>query len=188
MYMYICVYANIYIYIHLYRHVYIYTHIYVYLDAHIYMYIYESRWICRRIRAANSRTTWKAGWVGHLSQDFNSSPSNKKTNKTNTYSMPLYKHIHTYMHICVYTHIRGGDHALMCVETDTAQAFVPEGFGPETRFTSEQPSNQAVPHNRDVCCVAQQTSLLRHTADLSAVSHSNCGCCVTHQTCLLCPA
>ena len=43
-------------------------------------------------------------------------------------------------------------------------------------------------HSRHVCCVAQQTCLLCHTAEISASPHSRhvCVCCVTQQTALLC--
>ena len=40
-------------------------------------------------------------------------------------------------------------------------------------------------HSRHVCCLTQQTCLLRHTADVSAVSHGRHVCCVTQPTCLL---
>ena len=46
--------------------------------------------------------------------------------------------------------------------------------------------NSDVWHSRLVCCVIQQTCLLRDTADMSTVPHSKHVCCATQQTCLLC--
>ena len=41
----------------------------------------------------------------------------------------------------------GGVYSVLCVETDTAEIVLPEGFVPVTLFTSEQPSKKAVPRN-----------------------------------------
>ena len=43
-----------------------------------------------------------------------------------------------------------------------------------------------VRHSRHVCCLAQQTCLLRHTADMSAAQQSGQSFCVTQKTCLPC--
>ena len=109
----------------------------------------------------------------------------------------VYIHIHMYTHIyiCIYIYICTGEalrHEFMfSLRMDFAQCcFIKVGAGGWTYVERQNTNINLIGRSRKYitkdCCVTQQTSLLCHTASLSAVWHSRHVHWVTHQTCLLC--